>query len=120
MGNTDIEQQLSLFTGTEHYYRMRANMLITDGVKFLAEQANCFWLLDLYWSHLTGIDFDQHPFTVLKMAVLKSAAIVHIEDGNDKILATQFIDYTDFPLASMRLYGCWEDGQWIVMLTSEY
>jgi len=115
-----LEQALQQFIGTERYYRVRRDLMATDGVKYLAEQAECFWLLDLYWSHLLGIDPESHPFTVLKMSVQKSAAYVVIEDGNDNVLAKQFVAYTDFPLASIMLYGCWSEREWVLMLTSEY
>ena len=70
--------------------------------------------------HLLGIDPESHPFTVLKMTVQKSAAYVEIEDGNDYVLAQQFVAYTDFPLASIMLYGCWSEREWALMLPSEY
>jgi hypothetical protein len=117
---TELEQELQQFIGTERYYRVRNDLLATDGVKYLAEQAECFWLLDLYWSHLLGIDHHINPFTALKMTVQNSAAYVVIEDGNDNVLAQQFVEYTDFPLASITLYGCWAEQEWVVMLTSEY
>lgn len=115
-----LEQELGHFTGTEYHYRIRPNLLGTDGVKYLAEQAGCFWLLDLYWSHLLGIDHIANSFTVLKMTVQKSAAYVVIEDGNGNVLAQQFVEYTDFPLASITLYGCCSERDWVLMLTSEY
>ena len=43
---------LAQFTGTERYYRIAPKFLITDGVKFLAENAGCYWLLDVAVSHL--------------------------------------------------------------------
>lgn len=116
----ELEQMLRQFTGTEHYYRIRKDLLCTDGVKYLAEQAGCFWLLDLFWSHLLGVDHVANPFTVLKMTVQKSSAYVAIEDGNDNVLASQFIEYTDFPLASITLYGCWNEREWVLVLASEY
>ncbi len=115
-----LEQELQQFIGTEHYYRIRADFVGTDGVKYLAEQAGCFWLLDLYWSHLLNIDHIDYPFTVLMMTVQDGAAIVGIEDGNGNALASQFIEYTDFPLVHIRLYACWNEREWVVMLTSEY
>ena len=117
---TQLEQELGNFTGTEYHYRIRPNLLGTDGVKYLAEQAECFWLLDLYWSHLLNIDHHTNPFTVLKMTVQKSSAYVAIEDGNDNVLASQFVDYTDFPLPGITLYCCWFGDGWVAMLTSEY
>ena len=115
-----LEEELKQFIGTGHYYRVRPNLMATDGVKYLAEKAECFWLLDVYWSHLLGMDHIANPFTVLKLTVQKNAAYVVIEDGNSNVLAQQFIEYTDFPLTSITLYGCWNEQEWVLMLTSEY
>ena len=115
-----LEQELHQFIGTEHYYSIRADFMGTDGVKYLAEQAGCFWLLDLYWSHLLNIDHIANPFTVLKMTVQNSAAYVVIEDGNDNVLAQQFVEYTDFQLPTFSLYCSWFGEGWVEMLTSEY
>jgi hypothetical protein len=37
--------QLSYFTGTEKYYRISRRHLLTDGTKYLAEEAECFWMM---------------------------------------------------------------------------
>lgn len=116
----EIESALRQFTGSEHYYRTNGNLVVTDGVKFLADEAKCFWLLDLYASHLTGVHGEQESFTVLKLTRAGVGARVVIEDGNGNQLARQLVEYTDFPLASITLYGVWDGSMWIVMLTSEY
>ena len=35
-------EQLSQFTGTEKYHRISRRHLLTDGTKYLAEEAQCF------------------------------------------------------------------------------
>ncbi|WP_062309160.1 DUF6876 family protein [Polynucleobacter sinensis] len=117
---TELETALRQFTGSEHYYRTNGNLVVTDGVKFLADEAKCFWLLDLYASHLIGVHGEQESFTVLKLTRVGVGARVVIEDGNGNQLALQQVEYTDFPLASITLYGVWDGSMWIVMLTSEY
>ena len=37
---------LAQFTGTAQYWRVARQFVITDGVKYLAESAACFWLID--------------------------------------------------------------------------
>ena len=115
-----LVSDLAQFTGTNGYYRMYANFYLTDGTKYLAEKAECFWLFDLYWSHIMSIVPSENEFTVLKMTVQKSSAYVVIEGGNDNVLASQFVDYTDFPLPGITLYCCWFGDGWVAMLTSEY
>jgi len=76
--------------------------------------------MDVYVSYLLHIDGDAEPFTCLKMTVSDNSAMVVIEDGNDHLIAKQHIEYTDFPLSSITLYGCWNEEGWVVMLPSEY
>ena len=47
--------QLSHFTGTEKYHRISRRHLLTDGAKYLAEEAQCFWMMDAIASHLSEI-----------------------------------------------------------------
>jgi hypothetical protein len=36
------------------------------------------------------------------------------------LIAKQHIEYTDFPLQTITLYGCWNEDGWVVMLPNEY
>lgn len=120
MDADDLKTQLAQFTGTEHYHRMYSNLYLTDGARFLAERAECFWLFDLYWSHIMSISPRDKEFTVLKLCVEGQRASAVIEDGNGNALAGQEISYTDFPLPSITLYCCWFGEGWVAMLPSEY
>jgi hypothetical protein len=117
---TQLQQQLAQFTGTESFYKILPLFVVTDGVKYLMEAANCYWLMQLYGLHLVDIDFNDEPFTVLKLTRKKQGAIVRIEDGNGGVLVEQKIDYTDFVLDSITLYASWAEKHWVCMLTSEY
>ena len=37
---------LSQFTGTTQYYRVLPTFVVTDGVKYLMDEAECYWLAD--------------------------------------------------------------------------
>lgn len=114
-----LVENLSQFTGTSQYYRISPKTLLTDGTYYLAEHASAFWLMFAFASHLNELDLDDW-FAVLKLKVIDSTALLRIEDGNHNLLASQEIEYTDFPLPSITLYGCLEDKQWVLMLPSEY
>ena len=116
----DLLDQLCQFTGTERYYRLYPKVVLTDGTQYLAEVAGCYWLMDLYASHLALIDANVDGFTCLKLIKSDNGADIVIEDGNDHELAQQSLEYTDFPLDSIRLYGIWSGECWVIMLTSEY
>jgi hypothetical protein len=49
-----------------------------------------------------------------------SHAILKLDDGNDNILAQQFIEYTDFPLDEIKLYACYNGDIWVIMIPREY
>ena len=116
-----LKTALNQFTGTTRYSALCRQVLLTDGALFLAESAGCFWLMDVYASHLlTSIKGDLEPFTVLNLVKQGHAAHVTLDDGNGRVLAEQAIEYTDFPLDHIQLYGCWQDDVWILMLPSEY
>jgi hypothetical protein len=121
MSPTNLTFQLQQYTGTTAYYRLYPKVVLTDGAKFLAEEANCFWLMDVYASHLLwAIDGEQESFTCLQMRTKKHHATIVIDDGNGVVLAKQTIDFTDFPLHHIKLYACWDNACWVIMLTSEY
>lgn len=42
----ELIQALANFSGTEKYHRHGDHVLLTDGVKFLAEKGGCSWLMD--------------------------------------------------------------------------
>jgi len=111
---------LAQFTGTDGYHLMYSNFYLTDGAKYLAEKAECYWLFDLYWSHIMSIIPSENDFTLLKLTVADSKASVLIEDGNDNAIAGQEIEYSDFPLPSITLYCSWFGDGWVAMLPSEY
>lgn len=116
----ELLRDLAQFTGTEHYYRMLPRFVVTDGVKYLMDQAGCYWLAQLMGSHLLEMDTDENAFTVLELKRSGAGAVITIGDGNDHVIAHQVVEYTDFPFDEFRLYGCWAGEFWVGMLTSEY
>ena len=111
--------QLSCFTGTEKYYRISRRHLLTDGTKYLAEAAECFWMMDAIASHLCEIGTEDW-FVSVRVQVTEGRAVMIYEDGNGREHARQEIPYTDFPLNSITLYACWDIEHWVIMLPSEY
>jgi len=111
--------QLNQFIGTEKYYRISRRHLLTDGTKYLAEAAECFWMMDAIASHLCEIGTEDR-FVSVRVQVTESRAVMIYEDGNDREHARQEIPYTDFPLNSITLFACWDQENWVIMLPSEY
>lgn len=121
MSKETLAADLMQFTGTCHYYRwsvMAPKCLLTDGTKYLAETAGAYWLMDVVASYL-GKYGD-----VFGVATLKrkngDGFVFTLDDGNGKVYATQEIEFSDFPLDSIKLYVSWDTQNWVLMLTSEY
>ena len=65
---------LAQFTGTAQYWRVARQFAITDGVKYLAETAACFWLIDAAISHLLEIGTADW-FVLVRTEVSGSSAV---------------------------------------------
>uniref|UniRef100_A0A6M3IW27 DUF6876 domain-containing protein n=1 Tax=viral metagenome TaxID=1070528 RepID=A0A6M3IW27_9ZZZZ len=109
---TDLQQ----FTGTEHYYKYIGGLKLTDGVKYLAETAQCYWLLDIIASYAAGLHKKEEFLVCNLYKNADNSALFTINDGNDNILIKQEIPYTDFPMDTVKLYCI----SFVVLLPSEY
>ncbi len=116
-----LKAALRNFTGTEAYHQHRSlgkcSILLTDGCHYLAEKAQCYWLVDLIMSYQHRKDIAD---TLLQVWILKKQEdntwTVHCTDGNYTVLARQDIEHSDFPLDEIKLW--YADS--VLMLPSEY
>ncbi len=121
----ELESNLAHFTGTESYTKIKypwANLLLTDGTKYLCEKAKCFWLMDLIASYQPK-KLNQYDFQHWVINASDNKAVVTCDDGNEHILVEQHIGWTDFPLREVGMYAQLTDYPehgLVVMLTSEY
>ena len=100
----EIKSELKYFTGSENYYKFPFNIMITDGVKFLADSCQCYWLITNIASYQLLDKVKSEPFQVYKMTVKDHSAIINIEDGNNHVIASYDIPFTDFPLEEIELW----------------
>ena len=111
--------QLTQFIGTTGYYRISRRHLLTDGTRYLAEEAECFWMMDAIASHLSEIGTADW-FVLVRVTVKNGRATMYYEDGNGNEHARQQIPFTDFPIEEIKLFACWDGEHWVIMLPSEY
>ncbi len=114
----EIRKELAFFTGSEEFYKAYPKVLITDGVKFLADRAECYWIIDLIFSYQSIKKVKDEAFQVydLKVNLEEQSAIMICTDGNKNTLYEQRIPFTTFPLESIKLYFTNE----VILLPSEY
>jgi hypothetical protein len=111
---------LRQFTGSCNWYRHGINrdVLFTDGAKYLADEGGAYWLLDtiaLAQRFENNVAAEEFQVWKLQVNADHTASLV-CDDGNDNIVYTQHIEFTDFLLDEIKLY--FTDNT--ILLPSEY
>lgn len=125
-------EQLSHFNGDVLRYRHELNQRVvyTPGVKFLAEKAGAYWLIDVIASYLTpavieaaakiDVRIQYLHFWRLDVYVDNSALVTAQVDSGCQPFITQRIPFTDFPLAFVSVWAGWDGKLWTLYLPSEH
>ena len=126
-----LSKELLQFNCTDNYYKHFLGFNYTDGIQFLAESAECYWLLDAIGSYQPQLrantmlrDFqlwllvvgNNHPF--IKPEAESMAVLTCWEDTpvpGTKPAVSQDLPFTDFPIDEIKLY--FEFG--VLLLPSE-
>lgn len=119
-----LQETLQHFNGTEHFFQLPLiRTRFTDGIKYLANIAECFWLITdtsviakslMDKSYFITIDFKR--LSKKESVEQGCEAIITYGDGNDTVLETHRYNITDFPLDELRLFFVNDT----LMLPSEY
>jgi len=124
---------LNMFTGTEGYMRYNMpltpkdqQMLLTDGAHYFAE--NCgggaYWLMDIIQTEVVPLLTEENYFISIKMDVLQGennkVATIVADDGNDNLLWSRDIGFTDADIGTWKFYLIDDGRQKVLMLPSEY
>ncbi len=115
-GRMGLEEELEQFHGTQEYYRNFTGLLFTEGIKYLAERAGCYWLVDLVGSYQHQLQNTRFQLWEIQVRDDSSALVTMAEDTGEPIRVSQDIEYTDFPLEKFSFY-CVDN---VMMLKSEY
>ena len=115
----NLENELKQFTGSEQvfYLPLFPKFRYTEGVRYLAKEANCYWLLDYIFSNQHDNTIQEQPFQVWKLQVAENCtAQIIVEDGNNNLIKSFQIEFTDFPLKQIDLWFI----EGTLILPSEY
>lgn len=138
-----LGHELAGFSGSTQWYRhagfWRNEILLTEGVMHLAEHGGrnfgtAFWFIDVIASYQGEKKLVRQPFQVWKFVAdppgedgTWNSGRVVCENGNDKVIVEQVIEYTDFLLESITVYASYEpvdeggkEKRTIILLTGEY
>ena len=122
MTPTELSDNLSQFIGTEHWHRFSPlfpKFLLTDGTKYLAEKAGAYWLMDAIASHVRS--YKSAGFAIVTLKKKGDLWVLRISDDDPgQTLASQVIEFSDFPLDEIKLYVIDDGTDWTILLPSEY
>lgn len=115
---SELQAGLSMYSGTTRWFRhWSRHLTYTEGVKYLAEEASAYWLIDLVASWCPHPSIRNEQFVVWTLTVRPDrTAVVIADDGNGHELTRQGIGWTDFPLDRIDLYLVDK----VLLLPSEY
>lgn len=109
---------------TVYKHSLRPKVVYSEGVKFVAETCEAYWLIDVLYSHITPrLLADGFAVMTLKLNKTGSGAKFEANDGGKgkaKRLAVQNIPFTDFPVREIKFFieGTDDDG-YVLMLAEE-
>ena len=105
---TITKADLIQFTGTEQWYRhaLVRKVLYTEGVQYVAEAAGAYWLVDeiAFAQSVPAVAAEEFQHWKLAVDTARSNAVLTCDDGNDRIVVTKKIEFTDFPLDAIDFY----------------
>ena len=124
LSKAEFKRVLENFTGSDTRYIHKLfnglKMALTEGCKYVADEAEAYWLFDLILSYQYTTKVRNEPFQVWQLKKIadnkKNYWEIVCTDGNDNKLAKQIIEYSDFPLESFTVW--YIEG--VALLPTEY
>jgi hypothetical protein len=114
-----IQSSLQEFHGSETYHPcLNRNFVMSEGVKYLTEAAECDWLIDLLPGYMGRFG---KQFTTVDLRKTNKLWRLTLTDPDGKVRVSESVDYCTFPLPEITLYVDWFEGfhKWIVFLPAE-
>jgi hypothetical protein len=96
----NINDQLAQFSGSECIYKHPFGFVYTEGIQYLAESFECYWLIqDIFIHSKSKQVFAQETFQTWKLQRINNsgtAFTLTAEDGNYNKLFQARVPYSDF------------------------
>lgn len=126
------QHDLHQFTGDLERYCHPTNrrVIYTPGVRFVADRANAYWLVDAIASYFGSKEMTEAfqrddrlkdlQFWRLNVSADASAVLSGRADSDVDPFIMQLIPYTDFPLESVDIWAGYDGEFWTLYLPSEH
>jgi hypothetical protein len=103
----ELRARLAAFSATETIHPHSSRLFnYSDGVKYLADNAGAYWLLDLIAANFKRARKDRmlRQFQIWRLEKTGSTAVlICLRDADDEAFRIR-VPFTDFPLDSVKLY----------------
>ena len=99
-------------------HSINRSILYTEGAQHVAEHGGAYWLLDeiaLIQPYDKNVAAEEFQVWTLKVRPDQTATLA-CDDGNGNVVFSKEIQYTDFPLETIKLYF----ANNVIHLPSEY
>src|SRR5687768_14503804 len=96
MVTSNANDSLRIHSCFNEFYRYQQNMIITEGVKCLADSFQCYWLLDVVCSYQYKLVDEPFQVWIVTRNEESTSCVVRCTDGNDNVLCEQNIPFQDF------------------------
>jgi len=81
--------------------------IYTEGVKHVVEELQCHWLRDIIFSRQSEAKGEH--FQVWKATSKDNKADIELSDGNENVIWTKHISYTDLPEGVLTMWYIVDD-----------
>lgn len=98
---------LQQHSGSETFYKhgLHSQIVYTEGVRFLAENAGAYWLLDAIVSHQLTPSVAREDFQAWELQRNEDDSwTLSCHDGNHRFVAVQQIAFSTFPLSRIEVW----------------
>ncbi|HKK77393.1 MAG TPA: hypothetical protein VJ953_20105 [Saprospiraceae bacterium] len=106
----DVERfrkEIGTYTGSSQFFHhpLFSNFLYTEGVKFMADTLEAYWLIEHIMALQLEAPLQHHRFQVWKIQVREdTSATITATNRAGRVIKTIEFELTDFPLESFTLW----------------
>lgn len=118
-----LSQELKQFYGSEKFYRIFENCVITEGMKYFGDKAEAYWLInDIVIKCKMGKSLRNEEFVSIYCSkpTGMGGVFVKYEDGNGNLLFNDYYPHSTLPdIEKDVTYNFWFTDN-VLLLPSEY
>ena len=126
--NSETYLESGQYTGTSQWYKHQFGIILTDGIKWLRDKLNCYWLVDDIAIFSAKFRKNEDFIVAEFCNDGENRGVLTLSDGNNNVLMRNPYNYTDLCIQTTKpeeRFKLWlvYDGNFknhVLLLPSEY